>query len=1507
MASMASSGAAAPKRIERIVASRKNAHGRTTRNTNKGATSLSQGEGASIGGPNNPPNTQPTSVVLELIEADKQSPNHPSQIGKALKQKGFSSFTEIEKLGKFRFRINTTDETRLRKLKLDGDNLRVYEPKNKDHTILFVRGVPLNFEEDEIIENIEVDCPVLQVQRIKRKGSNRDLVDTYNVKITVEGNQIPNSVKIYGCGFKAELYIFPIRQCQNCWRYGHGAKHCTSRTRCASCGGTHDQSVCEKDARCPNCKKPHKANDPTCPEMQRHKKIRLAMREKQIPFSQAESCFPRLTNRFDLLSEEMAGGSDSFPELPGSSQPASSYSPRRRRSSTPRHQDEPNRTTETPFSRPPRQRNPPTLAGDYEIITFDNLLPVEVVGIKITKGFDPISLISVYVPPNSEICRDAIAKIRELFDQISNLEGEILVGGDFNGHHSTWDPSSPHCPKGNVISAALQDSNLILLNDGSATCMTTSSYSSSAVDISLATAGLAVKTSWEVVPEEFGSNHLSIIMEVGSDIPVVKATTIRINNKKAAEAINRNKPQYLYDPAEMQNIFEDSIQEASFVVKDKKANYLKRWWSKEIDDAYNAKRALLREYNKSKTLTNLLGLQKGRAQLKRLIRKAKRTYCSELSEAIDETTPTKQLWNIIKGLDVALTHPVQRKPETTAKDAEEFMTHYYENKLKQTRAPTTETISDLKGYEKALSAEEILTSLKRRKKHSAAGEDGMSYDILKQLKPELQIKISEMLNEVFVTEKIPERWRTTLIKPIPKSKGNPQDPSSYRPIALMNVCLKLINSAVNARLNEIAEITNLHPLLSFGFRKNCSAQSCVTYVTNRVRNIQQNGGHAIVVFLDLTQAFDTVNLQKLLSCLQKLSIPNKLISWLHTYLSHRRLVLKTSEGDVYREVSEGLPQGCPLSPTLFNFYTNELHQIESEGCELVQFADDFAVVVEGKDPEDAADKVNTFLDLLSTGLNALELQINVSKSAAVAFTRKDTRNVSIKIGREKIALNNTHRYLGYIVDRTLTHRKHIDEMKRKASDKLKIIKLLGRRNSSANPSTLIKVGNSIIRSRLEYGSQIYGSAARSNLQKLQTVQNSYLRSSMRYLKSTPIHVILAETGQVPLDIRREWLTLKEILKGVFHNNQLKQFIDRAIQTNSGNGSYITETATKYNYIVAQLHPKDPSIPYVNRRQYSERNIQRLINQTLYEGQNPKAEHSQEFWRQKFLEVRNLDYSGFNHLYTDASKTSSGTAIAVYDSTDQQSTADKINPNFSITNAELLAIWTAIGMVQTKGYKKTVIFTDSRGACQTILNRSISGENYLAWKIRKTLKEDRTHLIALQWIPSHQGIQGNEKADTEAVKATQGPQTLFNSLTLSDAIRLAKSETDEDWTESYVKTSEEKGVWHFNLMKEPPGKIWYSGLELNTEEKIILGRIRTGHTNTKVRRYKWGIEITDSCDWCDEIEDLNHLLYDCPKYNVERSEFSVLEYYKPLNTMLLENNELDLKQIVSFLKATKIRI
>lgn len=320
-------------RVQRIVDSRKTANGRLTRQSKKGTSNCEQGEGASLGASSDPPATQSLSVVVELIDMNQPSPNHPSQVGKVLKTKGFSNFSEIEKVGKFRFKITTEDIRRLKKVNLEDNNLRFYEPKITNHTLIFVRGVPPAFEEEEMLENMEADSPILKVQRLKRLGRDKQLFDTYNIKVTVEGEEVPNRVRIYGCSFRAELYIFPIRQCQNCWRYGHRSKHCTSRTRCASCGGSHNESACDKEARCPNCKGGHKAGDPSCPELQRHKKIRLAMKEKQIPFNQAESHYPRLENRFGLLNEEEAGGSHPFPSLLDEQQgTTASLSPGRERS-----------------------------------------------------------------------------------------------------------------------------------------------------------------------------------------------------------------------------------------------------------------------------------------------------------------------------------------------------------------------------------------------------------------------------------------------------------------------------------------------------------------------------------------------------------------------------------------------------------------------------------------------------------------------------------------------------------------------------------------------------------------------------------------------------------------------------------------------------------------------------------------------------------------------------------------------------------------------------------------------------------------------------------------------------------------------------------------------------------------------------------------------------------------------------------------------------------------------
>lgn len=109
------------------------------------------------------------------------------------------------------------------------------------------------------------------------------------------------------------------------------------------------------------------------------------------------------------------------------------------------------------------------------------------------------------------------------------------------------------------------------------------------------------------------------------------------------------------------------------------------------------------------------------------------------------------------------------------------------------------------------------------------------------------------------------------------------------------------------------------------------------------------------------------------------------------------------------------------------------------------------------------------------------------------------------------------------------------------------------------------------------------------------------------------------------------------------------------------------------------------------------------------------------------------------------------------------------------------------------------------------------------------------------------------------------------------------------------------------MEEPANTIWSKGLILTAEEKRILNRIRTGHTFTKERRYKWGCELEEECDLCEETDDLEHMLYNCPRYNTERNDFPALEYYKSLETIFKNCEEMEMKQIVQFLKTTKIKI
>lgn len=280
-------------RIQRIIASRQS-NGRLTRlqaRTNgtqngKGAIPKTQ----EITEKNNTLPQEPTSeemmVIMELVDPNKNFPSHPAHVGRLLREGGVTNFQDIQKLGKCRFKILTStrsEKERIKKMKMEHQNLRIYDPKRgKEQTIVFVRGVPDNLGEEEIMENLEVAGEAVKVERILRRGRNGTLRETENLKLTIKGQQIPDMVKIHGCCFRAELYIFPVRQCAQCWRFGHPKKLCRSRPRCRKCGGRHDETDCGNEEKCVNCQRKHDAQTKDCPELARRRNILEEMKKKKV-------------------------------------------------------------------------------------------------------------------------------------------------------------------------------------------------------------------------------------------------------------------------------------------------------------------------------------------------------------------------------------------------------------------------------------------------------------------------------------------------------------------------------------------------------------------------------------------------------------------------------------------------------------------------------------------------------------------------------------------------------------------------------------------------------------------------------------------------------------------------------------------------------------------------------------------------------------------------------------------------------------------------------------------------------------------------------------------------------------------------------------------------------------------------------------------------------------------------------------------------------------------------
>ena len=162
--------------------------------------------------------------------------------------------------------------------------------------------------------------------------------------------------------------------------------------------------------------------------------------------------------------------------------------------------------------------------------------------------------------------------------------------------------------------------------------------------------------------------------------------------------------------------------------------------------------------------------------------------------------------------------------------------------------------------------------------------------------------------------------KESVIDPLIKKVGLDSDEyKNYRPVNNLIFFSKLIERVVTRRLEEHMTLNCLHEPSAFAYKKYHNTETMMQGIIDEaLRGFDQNLA-TIVVFLDLSAAFDTIDIDKLLEIMRdEMGIGGVALEWFRSYLSGRTQRVKIgNEYSEYCDVPCGVPQGSVLGPKLF--------------------------------------------------------------------------------------------------------------------------------------------------------------------------------------------------------------------------------------------------------------------------------------------------------------------------------------------------------------------------------------------------------------------------------------------------------------------------------------------------------------------------------------------------------------------------------------------------------------
>jgi hypothetical protein len=459
--------------------------------------------------------------------------------------------------------------------------------------------------------------------------------------------------------------------------------------------------------------------------------------------------------------------------------------------------------------------------------------------------------------------------------------------------------------------------------------------------------------------------------------------------------------------------------------------------------------------------------------------------------------------------------------------------------------------------------------------------------LLKECIDELLPLITHIINASMELGYVPKEFKIARIRPLLKKSGLDIDTfKNYRPVSNLPFISKILEKVVDARLERHLCENSLHEPMQSAYRKFHSTETALIKVQNDILQSLDQKSVTVLVLLDLSAAFDTIDHQTLLHRLENhFGVTDMAHEWMSSYLRDRNQTICV-DGELSERVliKYSVPQGSVLGPKHYIMYTKPVRAIcKRHGLLHHFYADDSQLYLSFKPIDtvttnEAVQRIENCLADIFAWMHSNMLKLNADKTELIVFAPKQTSkhmvdisNISINVGDSTAQSKTCVRNLGAMFDSNMDMELQVNSVCRAAYAQLRKIGHIRRYLTNDATKSLV---NSLVTSRLDYCNALLSGLPNTILNKLQLVQNTGARIVTRTSRHSHITLVLKDLHWLPVKYRIQYKILTHAYKALSDSSPV--YIRDMIEV------YRPVRQLRSTDTVSLVLPKVKSVKYGNR-------------------------------------------------------------------------------------------------------------------------------------------------------------------------------------------------------------------------------------------------------------------------------------------------------------------------------------